>query len=588
LKIYNLKILNFRGFEQIEIKPKDHVFLVGQPGSGRSDIIEALWRVLSQDSTRFPLSDDLDFHKRDLSKRIDIEVVLGGLGPNLEQSFFDYLEKWDRKEWKIVESISPPDSGENGEVNPMEWVLRLCYRAAWENDRQQAQHWIDFPKLSDPDNNDYKRISKDLRSQIPVVLIDVRALALSLGARGDLRQIVDLNQQADFSSSLDRFVSGIDGLAAQLIESKDLVASLEKIIDPLRVPLGIGTRTVSETVRFAPEGGSLSGILRGLQATIKVREDFEFLPLQRHGSTINGLFQIASALAKNDKKEAIILVDDFGDGIDFDSAMHFVSVLRNRSEQLWLSTRNGSLGKCFSLEEMIRLTVTLNGIRKVYAGQKPATKAERIAARHFHLQLLPAISTQTVVIVEGPHDRSALTAASSKLNREENVELLEASRISLLDAGAVDQSGGHTAIPRLAKLSKTIGFYVISLIDWDNDEITASNSLREALENSDVVIRWPRSYAIERAILFGLDDATIRTAVTEVSTAFNITLSFDPDSHSGESLIKQVVKFLKLPGGFHSPFIEALPEGCHPPMLRKCLEEMRLAVAKTGHVQLEN
>ena len=191
-----------------------------------------------------------------------------------------------------------------------------------------------------------------------------------------------------------------------------------------------------------------------------------------------------------------------------------------------------------------------------------------------------------MAIVEGPHDRSALVAAAMKLNREEKKDLLEANRIALLDAGAVDQSGGHTAIPRLAKLSKSIGFNVITLIDWDNNEIIASNSLKEALENSDAVIRWPKNYAIERAILFGLDDSTIRTAVKEVSTAFNVP-TFDPDSLSGENLQKQVVKFLKSPGGLHSLFIEALPEGCHPLLLRKCLDKIRLAPIQGGHIQLE-
>lgn len=586
MKIYNLKILNFRGFEQIELKPKGHVFLVGEPGAGRSDTIEALWRVLSSDSTRFPLLDDMDFHKKDLTKRIDIEVILGCLGPDLEQTFFDNLEKWNNREWKIIEEIISPSSEESGESIPMEWVLRLCYRAVWENDRQQARHWVDFPKFSDPDSDSYKIVSRDLRSQIPVALIDVKSTALSLGARGDLRQIVDSKKQADFSASIDRFASGLVGLTDELMKSQDLANVLDKILDPLRVPLGIENRPVSAAIKFAPEGGSLSGILRGLQATLKVRDDLEFLPLQRHGSTINGLFQVASALAKNDEKEAIILVDDFGDGIDFDSAIHLVSLLRNRSEQLWLSSRSGRLGQCFSLEEMIRLTVTSNGIRKVHIGQKPATKAERIAARHFHLQLLPAISSKSVVIVEGPHDRSALVAAAMKLNREEKKDLLEANRIALLDAGAVDQSGGHTAIPRLAKLSKSIGFNVITLIDWDNNEIIASNSLKEALENSDAVIRWPKNYAIERAILFGLDDSTIRTAVKEVSTAFNVP-TFDPDSLSGENLQKQVVKFLKSPGGLHSLFIEALPEGCHPLLLRKCLDKIRLAPIQGGHIQLE-
>ena len=59
MKVHYLRITNFRGFEQLELKPQDHVFLVGQPGAGRSDLVEALSRVLSPESARFPLSDDL-------------------------------------------------------------------------------------------------------------------------------------------------------------------------------------------------------------------------------------------------------------------------------------------------------------------------------------------------------------------------------------------------------------------------------------------------------------------------------------------------------------------------------------------------
>jgi hypothetical protein len=81
---------------------------VGQPGAGRSDLIEALWRVLSPDSTRFPLSEDLDFHKRDLSKRIEIEVVLGELGPEIEQAFLDRLEYWDAEQGSADSAYKGP------------------------------------------------------------------------------------------------------------------------------------------------------------------------------------------------------------------------------------------------------------------------------------------------------------------------------------------------------------------------------------------------------------------------------------------------------------------------------------------------
>ena len=105
MKVRYVRITHFRGFDQLELKPRDHVFVVGQPGAGRSDLIEALWRVLSPDSTRFPLSDDLDFHKRDLSKRIEVEVVLAELGSAIEQAFLDRLEYWDTDSQGLVQKI---------------------------------------------------------------------------------------------------------------------------------------------------------------------------------------------------------------------------------------------------------------------------------------------------------------------------------------------------------------------------------------------------------------------------------------------------------------------------------------------------
>ncbi|MEE8548818.1 MAG: ATP-binding protein [Alphaproteobacteria bacterium] len=58
MRVRRLRINNFRGFEQLELKPRGHVLLLGQPGAGRSDLVDALWRVLSTESARLPLSDD--------------------------------------------------------------------------------------------------------------------------------------------------------------------------------------------------------------------------------------------------------------------------------------------------------------------------------------------------------------------------------------------------------------------------------------------------------------------------------------------------------------------------------------------------
>ena len=77
MKIRFLRIANFRGFELLELKPDGHVLLVGEPGAGRTDLVEALWRVLSPESSRFLLSEDLDFHDRDLASSSTSASSLG-------------------------------------------------------------------------------------------------------------------------------------------------------------------------------------------------------------------------------------------------------------------------------------------------------------------------------------------------------------------------------------------------------------------------------------------------------------------------------------------------------------------------------
>ena len=586
MRVRYLRIANFRGFERLELKPKEHIFLVGQPGAGRSDLVEALWRVLSADSTRFPLTEDLDFYKRDLTRRIEVEVVLGDLGPNLEQMFLDRLELWDLKSDSLLEEIKPTDDSEASAGASLQYVLRLCYRAVWDNDHQHANQWVDFPKFSDPEADEFRRVPRDLRSEIPVALITSTGAALSLGARGDLRELIDKFGQTDFSSSINELTTGVSELAAKLMQSKALEAILDRVLDPLRLTLDLQTRAASDIIRFAPEGGSLSGILRALQPTIKLRENLGFLPLRRHGSTLTGLLQAARALAENDPGGAVVLVDDFGEGIDIEAATHLTATLRVRSGQLWLSTRLGSLGRCFSPEETLRLTVGHDGVRNAHVGRKPKSRPERLAARHVLLQLLPAVSASSVVIVEGPHDRAALSAAAQKQHSEEGTPLLAAHRIALLDAGAADQSGGHTAIPRLAQLARSLGFHVVVVIDWDNDAATAERCLSDNLAHAHVVIRWPRGYAIERAIVGDLSTEAIRSALVELSEALSISLDFDPSGVSGQDLIKRTVKLLKSSGGLHSPFIEALPAGVQPVLLQKCLVAIRAAPNASGHVQL--
>src|SRR4051794_20780444 len=126
MQIVQLDVRRFRGFFKATIRPTGHVVLVGEPRAGRSDIAEALSRVLSAEATRLPLGDDLDFFGRDRTHRAEVEVILGGLGPELEQRFFDHLEFWDKESAELVDEADGAEALDSRDLEP---VVRLCYRA---------------------------------------------------------------------------------------------------------------------------------------------------------------------------------------------------------------------------------------------------------------------------------------------------------------------------------------------------------------------------------------------------------------------------------------------------------------------------
>ncbi|MFE5566632.1 hypothetical protein ACFQ68_16720 [Amycolatopsis japonica] len=139
------------------MRPGRHVLLVGEPRAGRSDLVEALRRVLDSDSTRTPPA-EFDVHLPIPSGdrgpgpetgigASEIEIVLADLGEVLEQHFYRRLELWDAEDDELVEASTAAELDEDRH----ELVLRLCYRLRWDHDEGTGEHWVDYPKNSDPD-----------------------------------------------------------------------------------------------------------------------------------------------------------------------------------------------------------------------------------------------------------------------------------------------------------------------------------------------------------------------------------------------------------------------------------------------------
>lgn len=134
--IRQLTIHHFRGFADLILKPKRHVVLMGEPGAGRSDVINAISKVLDPDVIRTGTTTELDFYQRNIAEPIDISVTVGGLSPDLEQHFLDYLEVWNIDMGQLLTEAEAPEdvTGEN-----QEWVLRLAYRGQWLTDQETCE-----------------------------------------------------------------------------------------------------------------------------------------------------------------------------------------------------------------------------------------------------------------------------------------------------------------------------------------------------------------------------------------------------------------------------------------------------------------
>jgi putative ATP-dependent endonuclease of OLD family len=551
MRILTCTVDHFRGFDHIEVVPRGHVLLVGEPRSGRTDLLAALGKVLETDIGRL---DELDFHRGDTAHDVSIEITLGDLDHEIRQRFLDQLEFWDPDVGSLLVGVADP-AALGAQAVP---VVRLGYRGRWDPDEERADQTIYWAKTSDPSTDALRRVSRSDRSALPYVRLTT-GRPLSLAARGALRASLDSTDADAVGDALREISHGIEQLSTKLSRAAPVITALDGIIEPLRAYLGVDY-PVDELVLFLPEGGSLSALMRALAPALDLHDGAGHLPLARHGSTTLAQVASAEAIITSARSGAVILVDDFGDTLDAASAQRLATLLRRGHGQVWLSTRRPETARAFEADELVRLTRGTAGggsSRLVHYGRVPTTRAERVAARELHRQILPAMTAKALLVVEGPHDVASYGSLSERREADQGVLPPEAYGIGIIDAGSTD--GGIDKVARVADLARRLGFRVVVLIDYDNDDALAASRLAAAQAAADAVVRFPKGVAIELAILDGLSDSEIIDALRHLNAAYMLPLPAGWQSLTGAALKTAAREALKSNNGLHAHFIGALP-----------------------------
>lgn len=379
MRISRLQLHDFRGWTDLELQPRTHVLFAGVPPAGRSDVISALTRLLDPASIRVQPAlsdirqqrtraatgatmlseneapaarDDVEIsaashgQEHAVAEFGEAEVTLVDLDPELAQLCDGFLEPLDGDDQVDQTGNAAPDAP---------FGVRLSYRVSYDTKTDSLEHVVFFPARSNPTTAQYARVPTAVRRALPVVVLNAQR-PLQLRAEGLLRRLVT-DRNADGASAAFRALEEAVALAADgLCADGTIAATVDAVLQA-----GGLARHLSETsptataVRFRPEDGSLSALLRAVQPAIEL-DEAGLLTLSSHGSTAAAVLAAAEALLLAATVEgAIVLGDDFGDGLDAASAEHVAAVLRAQAAQVWLTTRRPEVARAFAPSELVRL-----------------------------------------------------------------------------------------------------------------------------------------------------------------------------------------------------------------------------------------
>ncbi|MDX3365279.1 hypothetical protein PV387_04435 [Streptomyces sp. ME02-6987-2C] len=567
-----LLITDFRGWKSLDLRPRDHAVVAGVPRAGRSDVIEALARVLDPEAAHSSSLSDLhqtapvEEAGEDQSSQseagseagspesaeplrastAEVEVTLSDLDPEIEQLVDGYLQPLDETGMASEDDEADPSAPQ---------CVRLTYRLSYDHETEALESVVYYPARSNPETNQFLRVPAAVRRVLPVITLNA-GVPLQLRAGGSLRRYIEERDPKAAVAAFEVLRDAVGEAVAAL--SKD--PAITEAVDAVLAVGGTGKRLgdsplTAGDIGFLAEDGSVSALLRTLRAALRL-DTAGPLALTNHGSTVTAILSMAEAMLLADVPGAVVLADDFGDQLDAATAEHLASLIRNRSGQAWLSTRRPEVARAFEPGEVVRL-VRHGGQRTYHQLPQVSDRKQLVAHRQLHTQLLPALTAPVVAVTEGPHDVAVLGMANRRYPPHRLP--LSAYGVRLVAAGT-GSDGGIDQVPQIADLAKQLGFRVIGVVDADKPSQQSADQLDKVKKSCDVLIQLPAKTAIERAITAGV-------RLVQLAAASSVLSVFGQPDPLATEATEQTVTSLCVTlhkKGLHEPFLDALYRELQP------------------------
>jgi len=484
MKIRSLKISNFRSIENGQVLFPGHTVMIGGNSVGKSTICEALDLLLGPDRlSRVNAINEHDFHKRIYMDtegepvKIELEVILTDLTPELETKYRAHREYWDTAEQKLLDETNEAENTDLDHVTP---ALRIVFEGIYDIDEDEfsAQTYFASPPVDEGDSR--KKVHRSAKREFGFIYLralrtGARALSLE---RGSLLDIILRLKGDDRSAMWEQTLKQLENLDPPIDQIPQLSDVLKEIDTRARkfVPLSGD----EQAFRLYPSALTREDLRRTITLFGASERSNTPVPYWRLGSgVVNALvFSLLTFIAQL-KKNVIFAMEEPEIAIAPHTQRRIVKFLLSQMQQTILTTHSPFVLEQFKPENVVILErdqdCKLNGRHVEITGIK--AKTYRGSLRR---SLAEAMLGNGIICVEGVSDVEVLVAASDVIE-----EYSEPGSYTALDLSGVTviECEGDGGILRYGEFFQTLGHKVFAFYDLQKNADIA-NDINDLFDGS--------------------------------------------------------------------------------------------------------
>jgi putative ATP-dependent endonuclease of OLD family len=484
MQVSSLKIENFRNIKSAELSFDGHTLLVGQNNVGKSTVFEALELALGPDrQARFPVVEEFDFYnaayldENEEPIPIRIEVLLTDVTPTVERTCFNYLERWNPAERRILGTGEIEGVDQAGLV----WCLRLLTVARYNKEEDEFEAGTYYATAYDPEDESTSRVPRSIRRNFGFLYLRTlrtgsRALSLE---RGSLLDVI-LRIQSLKAGIWEDCRRRLQTLDPPIEEG---ATSLTPILQNIEARLAeyIEVAAPGESTRLFVSQLTREHLRKTLSFFISLASDQKPVPFHLAGTgTLNTLvLALLSFIAELKEENVIFAMEEPEIALPPHTQRRIASYLLTKTTQCFVTTHSPYVIECFDPEKILILrradTGAVRGTPVELGSQVKAKTYRRYVRRGF----AEAMLGRGVVIAEGITEQLAILATAEALERA------GAQRYPLDLAGiTVMSADGDGSIAELGRFFTSLDLPVFAFLD----KKTRPQKEQDALNNAGFVI----------------------------------------------------------------------------------------------------